>query len=165
MVKPYSVSGTKEAAVVIAAAALIATPFIAGWEGEKRVTYLDVVKIPTACFGATGPRVGAVGTRWTAPQCKTMLDQDVRQHMQGVLKCTPGIASRKPELLAATTSLTFNIGVSAYCRSTVARRFNAGQWKQGCQAFGMWIKAGGKVWQGLVNRRAAEMRICMSGAS
>lgn len=155
----------KRIAAYAAIATAIAAPVIMQWEGEKRVTYADVAGIPTACFGATGARVGTIGTRWTADQCKAMLRDDIKVHMDGVLRCTPGISSRKPEALAAATSLAFNIGVSAYCRSTVARRFNAGRWREGCEAFGMWINAGGKVWPGLVNRRKAETALCLKGVA
>jgi lysozyme len=78
-----------------------------------------------------------------------------------VIKCVPGLADR-PKQLSASLSLSYNIGTSAFCRSTAAKRFNAGDWKAGCDAFLLWVKAGGRTVQGLVNRRQAERTLCLS---
>jgi lysozyme len=72
------------------------------------------------------------------------------------------MASR-PNQLAAATILAFNIGTAAFCRSSVARRWNAGDWRGGCEAFLMWVHAGGRVVPGLINRRKAERAICLRG--
>lgn len=63
---------------------------------------------------------------------------------------------------AAFTSLTFNAGVSAFCGSTMARKANAGDRPGSCAALLMWVYAGGRKIQGLVNRRNAEYRLCMT---
>ena len=49
------------------------------------------------------------------------------------------------------------------CRSTAARRFNAGDWRGGCEAFLMWNKAGGRPVRGLTLRRQRERALCMKG--
>jgi lysozyme len=54
------------------------------------------------------------------------------------------------------TSLCFNIGSGAFKNSTVVRVINEGDFDKVPNAFMMWVKAGGKVVQGLVNRRQAE---------
>jgi lysozyme len=69
----------------------------------------------------------------------------------------------KPEILAAATSLAFNIGTAAFCRSTAARRFNAGDLEGGCRAIGAFVFAGGRKLPGLVRRRAAEVALCLKG--
>jgi lysozyme len=58
------------------------------------------------------------------------------------MQCVPGLKDR-PNQLAASVSLAYNIGTAAFCRSTVARRFNADQWRAGCDAFLAWRYAGG----------------------
>lgn len=156
------IAGGLGAGAAIAAAMALAIPDIKVSEGKRNVTYLDVVSVPTACYGSTGPHVGRIGTRWTDGQCDALLMADVRKHLDGVLKCTPGIINNAP-VLAAATELTFNIGVGAYCRSTVARRFNAGRLREGCDAFRMWVKAGGRTWPGLVKRRDRERVKCLQG--
>ena len=58
----------------------------------------------------------------------------------------------------ACVSLCYNIGVKAFSGSTVARRLNERKYKAACEAFELWNKAGGRVIQGLANRRKAEQK-------
>lgn len=57
---------------------------------------------------------------------------------------------------AAMLSLAYNIGPSAFGKSTCLKRFNAGDMEGAAEALTWFNKAGGKVLQGLVRRRAAE---------
>jgi len=149
-------------AAAVAAALSLATPFVASWEGKRNVAYRDVAGIPTICYGSI--RGVQMGDRKTDAECTALLSTEIREHMEPVLRCTPILADgRHPYQLAAATSLAFNIGGDAYCRSTVARRFNAGNIRAGCDAFLMWNRAGGRVVQGLTNRRQAERRQCLTG--
>lgn len=59
----------------------------------------------------------------------------------------------------AMVSLAFNIGNSAFAHSTVVRRLNSHDYDGAGAAFMMWVRAGGRVMQGLVNRRAAERKL------
>ena len=79
-----------------------------------------------------------------------------------VVACVPALYGR-PNQAAAAVSLAYNIGWPSFCRSTAARRFNAGQWAAGCDAFTMWNKAGGRVLRGLVARRGRERTLCRTG--
>lgn len=56
----------------------------------------------------------------------------------------------------AMVLLCFNIGTGGFARSTVLREHNAGNAQAAAQAFALWNKAGGKVYAGLVKRRAQE---------
>ena len=142
----------------IAAALILAVPLVAKWEGKRNDPYLDIVKVPTVCYGET--RVPM--RRYSDAECSAMLEKAVKGFAEPVAKCTPVIADR-PYQLAAATSLAYNIGTAAYCRSTADRRFDAGDLKGGCAAIKFWNQAGGRVVQGLVNRRAEEYRLCMTG--
>ena len=142
----------------VAAALLLAVPLIGNWEGKRNDPYLDIVGVPTVCYGET--RVAM--RRYSDDECKAMLTDAARGFALPVARCTPAIADR-PYQLAAATSLAYNIGVSAYCQSTADRRFDAGDFKGGCAALKFWNKAGGRVVQGLANRRADEYRLCMVG--
>ena len=141
-----------------AAAALMAT--IALWEGYEPTGYRDLVGVPTACWGYTADV--EVGRTYDHAECEARLERQALAHVEPVLRCTPGLAGRPDQLIAAG-SLAYNIGPRAYCRSTVARRFNAGDLKGGCDAFLMWNKAGGRVVRGLANRRRHEREICLRG--
>ena len=61
----------------------------------------------------------------------------------------------------AAVSLSYNIGVDAFCKSTVVRRFNAGDYAGACDAFLMWDKFQGRTLRGLTIRRAHERALCL----
>jgi lysozyme len=151
-------------AAAATAALIMAVTALKTDEGKRNVDYLDIAKVPTACYGHTGAGVKA-GTRRSDAECEALLSADAATHMKGVLACTPSIADR-PYQLAAATRITFNIGVAAYCRSTIARRFNAGDLRGGCNAFPAWNKArvNGRIVivRGLVDRRARERAMCLT---
>lgn len=142
----------------IGLAVLIASPIIEQWEGTRTNPYKDVVGIATVCTGETRVEM----RRYTPAECKVMLERTLNSDFApAVLKVVPAIKDR-PYQYAAAISLTYNIGPAAFARSTVARRFNAGDWRGGCDAFRSWVMAGGKRVQGLVNRREAERKLCLT---
>ena len=131
-------------------------------EGKRNVDYRDIAGIPTGCYGHTGADVH-VGQRRSDADCDALLTKDAQAHMNGVLACTPGLATR-PYQLAAATRLTFNIGVGAYCRSGAASAFRRGDWSRGCDLFLPWDKARvrGQLVRvkGLADRRQRERAMC-----
>ncbi len=149
-------------AAALAAAAAFAVPMIRKWEsgGLARLEpYRDPVGIWTVCDGET--RVPM--RRYAAAECRAMTERAYQGFGRAVLACTPGIADR-PRLLGAAVVFAYNVGSDAYCRSSVAREFNAGRWVQGCDALLMWRFAGGREMAGLINRRRDERRLCLEGA-
>jgi|GEM_PF-1271795 len=131
-------------------------------EGTVYSGYLDPVKIPTKCSGDTTNVV--VGRVYTDEECRVSLDTQLLAHARPVLACSPELRGR-PYILAATIDLTYNIGASAYCRSTVAKRFRAGDFRGGCAAMSAWVYAGGRKLPGLVKRRADNRALCERGLS
>jgi lysozyme len=133
------------------------------WEGNELRGYRDIAGIATACRGVTGNGI-QVGKLYTKAQCDALNEEAAARHVEGVLRCTPRITGYQ---LTAASALAYNIGVGAYCGSTAARRFNAGNLRGGCDAFLSWNKARvGKrlvVVQGLVNRRRHERELCLRG--
>jgi lysozyme len=128
--------------------------------------YLDIAKVPTACDGIT--RGVRMGQTYTEDQCAALLEQELVIHTKGVLNCTPGLnAAKRDNQRVAAISFAYNVGVQAYCGSSVARRFNAGNWRGGCDALLMWDKArvGGTLRpvKGLTRRREKERQICLRG--
>lgn len=144
--------------VAVAAATAVATPIIATWEGKANDPYPDLAGLATVCYGETRVEMRS----YTDAECEMMLRRAVEDFAREVLACTPGLAAH-PYQLAAATSLAYNIGVGAYCKSTVARKFNAGDLAGACYGFAAWKYVKGKVVQGLVNRRAAETELCLVG--
>jgi len=122
--------------------------------------YADIVGVWTICDGDTkNVRPGMVETE---AGCAKRLEQQLIAHAAPVLKCVPGLRGRDNQL-AASVSFAYNVGVAGFCRSTAARRFNAGNWRGGCDAFLMWNKAGGRVVRGLTLRRERERALCLKG--
>ena len=56
----------------------------------------------------------------------------------------------------ALVSFIFNVGSGAFKSSTLLKRINANMMQLASLEFGKWNKAGGKILEGLVKRRADE---------
>lgn len=149
------------AAALIAAAVAIAAPLVGSFEGKRNMPYWDPVRIRTVCRGHTG---GIQERRYSDAECDQIFRVDLTAHANGVAACVPGIVA-KPEVMAASSSLAFNLGVRGFCKSTAARRFNAGDVVGGCRALGAFVYSGGRKLPGLVRRRAAEVALCLRGAA
>lgn len=142
----------------LAAAAVV---LVGAWEGVRTVAYRDIVGIPTVCFGET--RGVKMGDRYTMEECRAMLGDALIEFENGMRTCLKNPDSIPEKSYVAFLSLSYNIGVRAFCGSTVARRANAGDIQGACEAIPAWNRAGGRVAKGLVNRRADELRICRQG--
>lgn len=159
-----AVSGKKKtlAGVVGVAAAAILMTTVPAHEGEVLTTYIDPVGVATVCYGDTDPAMAVPGATYSRADCLKSLEKQLIAHAEPVLDCAPGVTS-SPEMTAAFVSLAYNIGTSAFCRSTVVRRYSAGDYAGACAAIDMWTKAGGRVLPGLVRRRADERALCEQG--
>lgn len=143
-----------------AAAALLAT--VAGFEGYRAIAYRDLGGVPTACWGDTeGIEIGA---RYSRGECERRIERQALAAAEAVIACTPGIEQRRGPLIAAS-SLAYNIGARAWCRSTASARMRAGDWRGGCDALLMWAKVNGKKVRGLMIRRAREREICLEAGA
>ncbi|WP_434033736.1 lysozyme [Cupriavidus sp. a3] len=147
---------TLQATVGAGAAALLLTT-VPKFEGVILRGYKDPIGIVTACAGHT--KTAVLGRPYSPAECTVLLDADLVEHADGVLACTP-VLKGQTYRLAAATSFAFNTGVAAYCRSTMARKFNAGDYAGACAEFSRWTYAGGRELPGLVKRRASERAMC-----
>ena len=133
-------------------------------EGTKYVGYLDMVGIPTKCTGDTHGVI--VGKHYTDEECRASLDRQLVLHAQPVMDCTPGLAGEGHDYQrAAAVSLAYNVGTGNYCRSTVARLFNAHNYRAACDGFLAWNRAGGRPVAGLTARRQRERALCLRNVS
>jgi lysozyme len=133
-------------------------------EGTRYQAYRDIVGVLTICNGDTNDvRPGLVETR---EGCQRRLEQQLVAHAAPVMACTPRLKEPGRDYQrAAAVSLAYNVGVGAYCRSSVDRHFDAGNWRQGCDALLAWNKAGGRPVRGLTLRRQRERAICLRGVT
>lgn len=157
-------SGKGKAGGVLGAAAvmLLATPFIAGWEGKRNEAYLDRIASPpvwTVCYGETDPKFAYKGAKYTDKQCTDMLYNSVSKYYERLAGCMS--AAVPVSVQASLLELAYNAGTGAACGSTAMRQANAGNYAAACDAVTMWVKAGGKTIKGLVNRRNASRDMCM----
>lgn len=159
-----SLPGKKKslAALVGAVAATLLFATVPKHEGEVLTTYYDPVGIATVCYGDTDPAMAIPGASYSREECLRSLERQLIKHAWPVLECAPGV-SASPEMTASFVSLAYNVGTPAFCKSTVVRRFNSGDYQGACDAILMWNRAGGKVLPGLVVRRKDERALCIQG--
>lgn len=155
--QPASKAPTLVVLIGVATAGIL-VPLTQHWEGKRNTAYRDQVNVLTICYGDTNNVVR--GETDSDAQCLSRLDTQLAAHAQPVLTCTP-ILKGHPNQLAAAIDLAYNIGGSAYCGSTVAKRFNGPRWGDACQGFLAWSYAGGKQIPGLLARRKDERALCM----
>ncbi len=154
--KPSTAPSKGLAAIIGAAAAAVLMAIVPTFEGTKYTTYKDPIGVLTYCTGATD---GAIwGKTYTPAECSAQLDKDMAFHAAGVMACIKVPLSVGQKI--AFVDVAYNIGVSAFCNSSMAKFTNAGDAVKGCEALTLWNKAGGKVWPGLVRRREVERQYC-----
>lgn len=146
------------AALSLSAAALVG---IALHEGYSDQAYIPVKgDVPTIGFGTTaGVRMG---DRITPPKALARALTDA-QKFEGALKQCVTVPLHQREY-DAYVSFSYNVGVGAFCGSTLVRKLNAGDYPGACAELLRWTRAGGRVLPGLVTRRQAEYRQCMGEA-
>jgi lysozyme len=164
-------------AAVLGIAMMIATPALMKSEGLVLGPYYDSVNKLSWCYGETE---GTPKARYTKAECDAMLGVALEtRYAQPVVKCTPNIEN--PYILASAIKFSYNGGVNAYCGSSMARHFNAGRYREGCEAYMAWNrgtfakpfkggdckpkKSGGYlcVIKGLTNTRMVDRDMCLKG--
>ena len=143
-------------------AVFIATVFLGGKDGvEGRVyePYKDVAGVWTVCDGHTGTDI-IKGKKYTDRECDRLLMQDlqpVKKAVDGLVKVQLNEYQR-----AALYSFTYNVGTSAFSKSTLLKRLNSGDQAGACEEMRRWVYAGGMKWKGLQNRRDMERSLCLA---
>ena len=140
------------------------------WEGFELKVYKDSANLPTIGVGhlitkseqtSGNIMIAGVAVKYTAgltdQQALDLLSQDVRPAEQAVNNGAKVTLSQNQ--FDALVSFTFNVGVGAFNGSTLLKVLNQGQYDQVPTQLRRWNKAGGKVVQGLVNRRENEVRL------
>lgn len=82
---------------------------------------------------------------------------DLNKFTRAVLQATEVPLNQNQ--LDALVSLTYNIGKNAFRRSTLLKRLNAGDYIGAADQFLVWRRSGGRVMDGLVNRRKREREL------
>lgn len=147
------------AALSLSAAGLIGIAVSEGWEPVAKPPVAG--DVATGGFGSTRGETGPMraGERVDPVRGLILLQRDASEAERIVRACAP-VPMYQHEFDAAV-SLAYNIGGKAFCGSTVARRFNAGDYAGACDAFLMWDKFHGKPLRGLALRRQRERARCL----
>ena len=133
---------------------------ICSFEGLKLKAYDDGVGVWTIGFGTTiypnGIKVRK-GDTYTEAQAKAYMAHDLKKFESTVNSAVTVPINQKQ--FDALVSLTYNIGTGAFKESTLLIKLNLSDYKATATQFAVWNKGGGKVMQGLVNRRAVERKL------
>lgn len=122
-------------AALIAATVTIGLPFIKAEEGRRLVPYVDIVGVSTYCDGETmNVRLDHV---YTDKECDAVTEKRFHQYAQAVYEMLndQARASLTPDRLLAYTSLSYNVGLGAFSRSSVLADANDGAVVLSCGDF------------------------------
>jgi lysozyme len=127
-------------------------------EGYRENAYTPVAgDVPTIGFGTTtGVKLG---DRTNPEKALTVAMRDV-QGFEGAIKSCVTVPLHQYEY-DAYTSLAYNIGSNAFCRSTLVRKLNAQDYVGACNQILRWDNFKGKPLAGLTKRRQEEHKKCL----
>ena len=143
---------------------------LAQWEGFERNVYLDVAGLPTIGVGhlltkdeLSSERIVIGGDAidytlgLTDQQVYDLLGQDLERFERVVNDSVePDLAQNQFDALV---SFAFNVGGGAFRQSTLLKRLNARDFADVPSQLRRWIRSGGRIVQGLVNRRENEIKL------
>lgn len=143
------------ATLALSASALVG---IAVHEGYSPIAYEPVEgDVPTIGFGTTeGVKMG---DKTTPERALVRLLNDANKFEKAVKRCAP-VPMYQYEF-DAYVSLTYNIGEGNFCKSTLVKKLNAGDYEGACKQILRWDRFKGKPLPGLTKRRMEEYQKCL----
>ena len=128
------------------------------FEGLRLKPYLCSAGVATIGYGSTmyadGRKVTLKDAAITEPQALELLANTLGKYEKAVNDYVKVTLTQNE--FDALVSFTYNLGAGNLLSSTLLKKLNAGDKAGAANQFEVWNKAGGKVLQGLVTRRAAE---------
>lgn len=145
---------------VVSALTISALGFVSitGYEGYREKAYTPVVgDVATIGFGTTeGVKLGDT---ITPERALARALHDVTR-FEGALRSCVKAPLHQYEY-DAYISLAYNIGSRAFCRSTLVRKLNAGDYAEACKQIKRWVFFKGQKLNGLIKRRNGEYLTCI----
>lgn len=126
------------------------------FEGFSPTAYICPAGYPTIGYGHVllpGERYGRI----EEAEASALLRQDVRVAERDVSRLITRLAHQGA--FDALVSFTFNLGGAALQRSSLRRAIDRGDDEETVRQWMRWVYAGGRVLQGLVARRKAELML------
>lgn len=140
----------------------LAADIIKRFEGYSSKPYLCPANVPTIGYGSTmytnGTRVTMDDPDITEEQADAMLLDTIK----GVEKQVKNVLDVKlpAHKLAALISFTYNVGIGNFANSTLLAWINSNpDFSRIPEQFRRWNRGGGKVLNGLIRRREAEVAL------
>lgn len=133
------------------------------FEGCELTAYQDSVGVWTIGYGWTQPVNGkpvSKGMTISQDTADSLLCSGVVQYEKGVTGLVKVVVNQNQ--FDALVDFAYNLGVKALEGSTLLKKLNTGDYAGAADEFPKWNKAGGKVLNGLVKRRAAERSLFLS---
>lgn len=129
--------------------------FIKSWESLDLESYQDIAGVWTIGYGHT---MGVVpNQKITKLKAYDLLANDIAFFEGGVERLVK--VDLNQNQFDALVSFAFNVGLTAFAKSTLLRCVNAKMFEQAYKEFFRWRFAGGKESSGLLNRRKAEAEL------
>lgn len=133
-------------------------------EGDRLKAYKDgggVLTIGVGHTSAAGPPEVTAGMKITAAESDAILARDLAD-VEADVTAKVKVALNQNQF-DALVSLVFNIGGTAFRKSTLLKKLNAGDYAGAAAQFARWNKDNGKTVAGLTTRRAQERDQFLSG--
>jgi lysozyme len=130
------------------------------FEGLYLRPYLCPAKVPTIGYGATryenGLRVALSDPPITKQRAEQLLMHELSELRPKVLRLCPILQEWGDASTAAILDFAFNLGTGNLQASTLRKKLLIGDLPAAKVELAKWVRGGGRVLPGLVNRRAAE---------
>lgn len=130
------------------------SPLVKQYEGCRLDTYQDPNGNWTQGWGH---KIPASRLPCTQNEADAWLEQDLDLAYNELLHSVPGIDTESAGRLAALTDFVYNLGIGTFDKSTLHSAVTGRAWQAVKIQLALWVHAGGKVQQGLVRRRQAEI--------
>lgn len=132
---------------------------ITQFEGLRLESYKDAVGVWTIGYGHTGPEVRA-GQKITKEEAIQLLSQDLRW-VEDTINEKVKVRLTQNQF-DALCSFIFNVGGTAFGKSTLLLALNAGEYEKAANEFLRWDKSKNGVLPGLTKRRRAERELFLT---
>ncbi len=128
------------------------------FEGFRAQMYKDAVGLPTIGYGTL---IQSPSQQWllTATITQAQATDLLKQHLPGVESAIDNMVEFEltQNQFDALVSFCYNLGTNSLLNSTLLKKLNVNPSDETIRdEFMKWVHAGGKVLQGLVDRRTAE---------
>lgn len=132
-------------------------------EGLRLEAYQDSVGVWTIGWGHTGPEVRN-GLKIPKGQAEGWLLEDCEKAENCIKRnCKDVLDSMNESQFSALVSFVFNVGCTAFSRSSMLKFLKKKDWRYAAMEFDRWVYAGKRKLPGLVTRRAMEKALFVTG--